>query len=107
MEQRALRSPQQEATLHRPERPSFLPRTGEVHEFRACGSYGRGFNVVRTGRMMLRETNPADYKIGTIQGNFYIQVGNNSVTSAGKETSVRFKPEELIDKFCAHDRDYK
>lgn len=63
--------------------------------------------MVKTGRVMLREINPADSETGTIQGDFYIQAGNNSVTSAGKETSVRFKPEELIGKSCAHGRDYK
>lgn len=34
-----------------------------------------GLNVVKTGRMMLGETNPADSKPGTIRGDFCIQVG--------------------------------
>ena len=34
-----------------------------------------GLNVVKTGRVMLGETNPADSKPGTIRGDFCIQVG--------------------------------
>ncbi|ELW62253.1 Nucleoside diphosphate kinase B [Tupaia chinensis] len=69
-----------------------------------------GLNVVKTGRVMLGETNPADSKPGTIRGDFCIQVGRNiihgsdSVKSAEKEISLWFKPEELVDyKSCAHD----
>ncbi|XP_044932084.1 nucleoside diphosphate kinase A-like [Mustela nigripes] len=50
-----------------------------------------GLNVVKTGRVMLGETNPPDSKLGTIRGDFCIQVGRNiihgkdSVESAEKE----------------------
>lgn len=60
-----------------------------------------GFNVVKTGRVMLGETNPADSKPGTIRGDFCIQVGRNiihgsdSVESANTEINLWFKPEEL------------
>ncbi|KAF0875183.1 NDKB kinase, partial [Crocuta crocuta] len=73
-----------------------------------------GLNVVKTGRMMLGETNPADSKPGTIRGDFCIQVGRNiihgsdSVKSAEKEISLWFKPEELVDyKPCAFDWIYE
>ncbi|PNJ66004.1 NME1-NME2 isoform 3, partial [Pongo abelii] len=73
-----------------------------------------GLNVVKTGRLMLGETNPADSKPGTIRGDFCIQVGRNiihgsdSVKSAEKEISLWFKPEELVDyKSCAHDWVYE
>nr|XP_020136565.1 nucleoside diphosphate kinase B isoform X2 [Microcebus murinus] len=73
-----------------------------------------GLNVVKTGRVMLGETNPADSKPGTIRGDFCIQVGRNiihgsdSVKSAEKEISLWFKPEELVDyKSCAHDWIYE
>ncbi|XP_051006958.1 nucleoside diphosphate kinase B-like [Acomys russatus] len=69
-----------------------------------------GLNVVKTGRVMLGETNPADSKPGTIRGDFCIQVGRNiihgsdSVESAEKEIGLWFTPEELVDyKSCAHD----
>uniref|UniRef100_A0A803VR42 Nucleoside diphosphate kinase n=1 Tax=Ficedula albicollis TaxID=59894 RepID=A0A803VR42_FICAL len=73
-----------------------------------------GLNVVKTGRVMLGETNPADSKPGTIRGDFCIQVGRNiihgsdSVESAQKEINLWFKPNELIDfKPCAHDWIYE
>jgi len=60
-----------------------------------------GLNVVKTGRVMLGETNPADSKPGTIRGDLCIQVGRNivhgsdSVESAKKEISLWFKDNEL------------
>uniref|UniRef100_A0A8C7GGR8 Nucleoside diphosphate kinase n=1 Tax=Oncorhynchus kisutch TaxID=8019 RepID=A0A8C7GGR8_ONCKI len=60
-----------------------------------------GLNVVKTGRVMLGETNPADSKPGTIRGDYCIQVGRNiihgsdSVESANTEINLWFKPEEL------------
>lgn len=60
-----------------------------------------GRNVVKTGRVMLGETNPADSKPGTIRGDYCIEVGRNichgsdSVESAKKEIALWFKPEEL------------
>lgn len=60
-----------------------------------------GLNVVKTGRKILGETNPADSLPGTIRGDFCIQVGRNiihgsdAVESAKKEIGLWFKPEEL------------
>merc|ERR1739847_125369 len=69
-----------------------------------------GLNVVKTGRVMLGETNPAASAPGTIRGDFCIDVGRNichgsdAVESAKQEISLWFKPEELVDwKTCAHD----
>uniref|UniRef100_A0A674DDA2 Nucleoside diphosphate kinase n=1 Tax=Salmo trutta TaxID=8032 RepID=A0A674DDA2_SALTR len=59
------------------------------------------FNVVKTCRVMLGETNPADSKPGTIRGDYCIQVGRNiihgsdSIESANTEINLWFKPEEL------------
>ncbi|XP_059804163.1 nucleoside diphosphate kinase B-like isoform X2 [Hypanus sabinus] len=73
-----------------------------------------GLNVVKTARVMLGETNPADSKPGTIRGDFCIQIGRNiihgsdSVPSAQKEICLWFKPEELVNyKNCAHDWIYE
>ncbi|XP_072098813.1 nucleoside diphosphate kinase-like [Mobula birostris] len=73
-----------------------------------------GLNVVRTARVMLGETNPADSKPGTIRGDFCIQIGRNiihgsdSVPSAQKEICLWFKSEEIVDyKNCAHDWIYE
>merc|ERR1712198_372742 len=60
-----------------------------------------GLNAVKTGRVMLGETNPADSKPGTIRGDFCIHVGRNichgsdAVESANKEIALWFGPEEL------------
>ncbi|XP_030064223.1 nucleoside diphosphate kinase A [Microcaecilia unicolor] len=73
-----------------------------------------GLNIVKTGRIMLGETNPADSKPGTIRGDFCIQVGRNiihgsdSVGSAEKEIKLWFKPEELVNySSCAQDWIYE
>ncbi|TDG98416.1 hypothetical protein EPR50_G00218650 [Perca flavescens] len=61
-----------------------------------------GKGVVKTGRVMLGETNPADSKPGTIRGDFCIDVskniihGSDSVESANKEIALWFKDDELV-----------
>ncbi|XP_034050229.1 nucleoside diphosphate kinase-like [Thalassophryne amazonica] len=61
-----------------------------------------GKGVVKTGRVMLGETNPADSKPGTIRGDLCIDVskniihGSDSVESAQKEISLWFTPDELV-----------
>jgi len=61
-----------------------------------------GLNVVKTGRQMLGETDPAKSLPGTIRGDFCIEVGRNiihgsdGVESAKKEIDLWFKPEELV-----------
>ncbi|TRZ02799.1 hypothetical protein DNTS_017685 [Danionella cerebrum] len=62
-----------------------------------------GFNVIKTGRVMLGETNPIDSKPGTIRGDFCVQVGRNiihgsdSVESANTEINLWFTPDEICD----------
>ncbi|XP_017875074.1 nucleoside diphosphate kinase [Ceratina calcarata] len=63
-----------------------------------------GLNSVKTGRVMLGETNPKDSAPGTIRGDFCIQVGRNiihgsdSVESANKEIKLWFGGEkEVVD----------
>merc|ERR1712227_111103 len=61
-----------------------------------------GLNVVKTGRVMLGETNPAASAPGTIRGDYCIQVGRNichgsdAVESAKKEIALWFAEEELV-----------
>ena len=60
-----------------------------------------GDNAVKTGRVMLGATNPADSLPGTIRGDLCIDVGRNichgsdSVESANKEIELWFDKEEL------------
>merc|ERR1719243_278648 len=62
-----------------------------------------GLGVVKTGRVMLGETNPAASLPGTIRGDYAIHVGRNichgsdAVESANHEIALWFKPEELCD----------
>eukprot|EP00088_Acartia_fossae_P008971 TRINITY_DN14325_c0_g1_i1.p1 TRINITY_DN14325_c0_g1~~TRINITY_DN14325_c0_g1_i1.p1 ORF type:complete len:152 (+),score=55.55 TRINITY_DN14325_c0_g1_i1:48-503(+) len=70
-----------------------------------CAMVWEGLNAVKTGRVMLGATNPADSAPGTIRGDLCIHVGRNichgsdAVESANKEIALWFKPEEL----CAYD----
>ncbi|KAF1562049.1 Nucleoside diphosphate kinase B, partial [Eudyptes schlegeli] len=73
-----------------------------------------GLNVVKTGRVMLGETNPFDSKPGTIRGDLCVQVGRNiihgsdSVESAETEINLWFAPDELVDyRSCAHEWIYE
>merc|ERR1712063_236045 len=54
-----------------------------------------GLNVVKTGRVMLGETDPAASKPGTIRGGNIIH-GPDSVESANKEIALWFKEDELV-----------
>uniref|UniRef100_A0A8C1P0H7 Nucleoside diphosphate kinase n=1 Tax=Cyprinus carpio TaxID=7962 RepID=A0A8C1P0H7_CYPCA len=62
-----------------------------------------GFNVIKTSRVMLGETNPIDSKPGTIRGDLCVQVvrniihGSDSVESANTEINLWFNPEEICD----------
>ncbi|CAF90396.1 unnamed protein product, partial [Tetraodon nigroviridis] len=62
-----------------------------------------GKGVVKTGRVMLGETDPAKSSPGTIRGDFCIDVskniihGSDSVESANKEISLWFQEGELVD----------
>uniref|UniRef100_A0A8C0N6L2 Nucleoside diphosphate kinase n=1 Tax=Canis lupus familiaris TaxID=9615 RepID=A0A8C0N6L2_CANLF len=96
------------------DRPFYPGLVKYMHSGPVVAMVWEGLNVVKTGRMMLGETNPADSKPGTIRGDFCIQVGRNiihgsdSVKSAEKEISLWFKPEELVDyKSCAFDWIYE
>merc|ERR1711890_137130 len=69
-----------------------------------------GLDVVKTGRVMLGETNPKDSKPGTIRGDFCIQIGRNichgsdAVESAEHEIKLWFKEEDLCTyKFENHE----
>ena len=61
-----------------------------------------GLNVVKTGRVMLGETNPRDSAPGTIRGDFCVDIGRNiihgsdSVESAEKEIGLWFSASELV-----------
>ena len=61
-----------------------------------------GENIVKLGRMMLGETNPADSKPGSIRGDLCINIGRNiihgsdTLENAKREVALWFKPEEFV-----------
>ncbi|XP_043286579.1 nucleoside diphosphate kinase [Venturia canescens] len=64
-----------------------------------------GLNAVKTGRVMLGETDPKDSKPGTIRGDYCIQIGRNiihgsdSVEAANKEINLWFGDKEQKELF--------
>jgi len=62
-----------------------------------------GKNVVKTGRIMLGETDPFKSSPGTIRGDYCIEVGRNichgsdAVDSAAKEIALWFGEKEVVD----------
>ncbi|XP_038063084.1 nucleoside diphosphate kinase B-like [Patiria miniata] len=62
-----------------------------------------GLGIVKTGRQILGETDPAKSLPGSIRGDYCIHIGRNichgsdSVESAEKEIKLWFKDEELVD----------
>ena len=63
----------------------------------------QGKNVVVLARELMGATNPANANPGSIRGKYGMDIsrniihGSDSVTSAEREISLYFKPEELID----------
>lgn len=68
-----------------------------------------GLNAVKTGRVMLGATNPAESAPGTIRGDLCIQVGRNilhgsdSVEAAQKEIALWFTEKEVVGWTPAND----
>ncbi|CAG7717009.1 unnamed protein product [Allacma fusca] len=83
-------------------RPFFAGLVKYMNSGPVCPMVWEGLNVVKTGRQILGETDPAKSLPGTIRGDYCIQVGRNiihgsdAVESAKKEINLWFKPEELI-----------
>ncbi|KAJ8283891.1 hypothetical protein COCON_G00027410 [Conger conger] len=84
------------------DRPFYAGLVDFMHSGPVVAMVWEGLNVVKTGRVMLGETNPADSKPGTIRGDFCILVsrniihGSDSVESANTEIGRWFQPEELV-----------
>ncbi|KAG7275530.1 hypothetical protein CRUP_032573 [Coryphaenoides rupestris] len=83
------------------DRPFFPSLVSYMSSGPVVAMVWEGLNAVKTGRVMLGETNPADSKPGTIRGDFCIQVGKNiihgsdSVESAKQEIGLWFKDDEV------------
>ncbi|KAM6225650.1 nucleoside diphosphate kinase A-like isoform 1-T1 [Porphyrio hochstetteri] len=96
------------------DRPFYDGLVQYMHSGPVVAMVWEGLNVIKTGRVMLGETNPFDSKPGTIRGDLCVQVGRNiihgsdSVESAETEINLWFTPEELVDyRSCAHEWIYE
>jgi len=67
-----------------------------------CAMVWEGKNVIATGRAMLGATDPNASPVGTIRGDYAIEIGRNichgSDTAKGAEAEINlwFRPEELV-----------
>ncbi|KAF6095839.1 NME/NM23 nucleoside diphosphate kinase 1 [Phyllostomus discolor] len=73
------------------DRPFFTGLVKYMHSGPVVAMVWEGLNVVKTGRVMLGETNPADSKPGTIRGDFCIQVGRTMANT--ERTFIAIKPD--------------
>lgn len=90
---------------------SFFPKLIDyMSSGPVCAMVWEGKNVVKTGRLMLGATNPADSAPGTIRGDYSIEVGRNichgsdSVESAEREIALWFK--EGINDYKDHSENW-
>ncbi len=83
------------------ERPFFAGLVSFITSGPVVAMVWEGNNVVASVRKMMGATNPANADIGTIRGDFCVDIGRNivhgsdSVESATREIGIFFKPEEL------------
>ncbi|XP_017775726.1 PREDICTED: nucleoside diphosphate kinase [Nicrophorus vespilloides] len=83
-------------------KPFFNGLVNYMHSGPVVPMVWEGLNVVKTGRVLLGATNPADSAPGTIRGDLCIQVGRNiihgsdAVESAKKEIDLWFTEKELV-----------
>merc|ERR1739838_351249 len=97
------------------DRPFFAGLVDYMHSGPVVAMVWEGKGAVKTGRVLLGETNPANSLPGTIRGDFCIDVGRNichgsdAVESANHEIALWFTPEELVDcnNCSGHDVDLK
>ncbi|XP_039630540.1 nucleoside diphosphate kinase, mitochondrial [Polypterus senegalus] len=73
-----------------------------------------GHNVIRTSRLMVGDTNPAEALPGTVRGDFSVHISRNvvhasdSVDGAQREIQLWFDRRELVDwECCDHSNTYQ
>ncbi|XP_019873404.1 nucleoside diphosphate kinase [Aethina tumida] len=92
------------------DRPFFPSLVSYMNSGPVVPMVWEGLNVVKTGRVLLGETNPANSAPGTIRGDLCVQVGRNiihgsdSVESANKEIALWFGEKEVVSWTPAWDK---
>lgn len=85
------------------ERPFFPGLVSFITSSPVVGMVLEGKGVVATARTMMGTTNPLNAPLGTIRGDYGIDIGRNiihgsdSPESAEREIALWFSPDELID----------
>lgn len=85
------------------ERPFFNELVDFITSGPVFAMVWQGENVIATARKMMGATNPQEADVGTIRGDYGIQVGMNiihgsdSPESAEREINLFFKPEEILE----------
>jgi len=68
-----------------------------------CAMAWEGTNAAKYGRLILGETHPKDSAMGTVRGDYCVDIGRNAChgsdapESGAKEIALWFKDEELVD----------
>ncbi|WP_206811392.1 nucleoside-diphosphate kinase [Paradesulfitobacterium ferrireducens] len=81
----------------------FEPTVNYIMSSPVVAMVWEGKNVVALAREMMGATNPANANPGSIRGAFGMDIsrnvihGSDSVTSADREISLYFKPNELVE----------
>ncbi|HWQ41913.1 MAG TPA: nucleoside-diphosphate kinase [Desulfosporosinus sp.] len=87
----------------------FEPTVAYIMSSPVIALVWEGKNVVALARELMGATNPANANPGSIRGMYAMDIsrnvvhGSDSVTSAEREISLYFKPEELVDYRKASD----
>lgn len=85
------------------ERPFFQGLVEFITSAPLVATVWEAENVVEVVRKTMGDTNPAGSSAGTIRGDLGLDIGRNlvhgsdSLESAGREVSLFFKPEEILD----------
>uniref|UniRef100_A0A8C9GEJ7 Nucleoside diphosphate kinase n=1 Tax=Piliocolobus tephrosceles TaxID=591936 RepID=A0A8C9GEJ7_9PRIM len=84
------------------DKPFFKKLVNYISQGPVIAMVWEGVDIVKQGRRIIGETNPLDSAVGTIRGDFGLEVGRNiihgsdSVASANREINLWFKADELI-----------
>jgi nucleoside-diphosphate kinase len=85
------------------ERPFFQGLVQFITSAPLVATVWEAENAVEVARKTMGDTNPADSAPGTIRGDLGLDIGRNlvhgsdSLESAGREVSLFFRPEEILD----------
>ena len=85
------------------ERPFFAPLVDYIISGPVVAMVLEGKDVIAAARNVMGATNPLQAAIGTIRGDYGMDIGRNVVhgsdspTSAQREINLFFRPEEIID----------